>query len=296
MTEWWAGLGAVEAVIDCDGSSHRLRWAEGTLTAVDHDDPESERALAAIGGAPCPCIEILDAWTAHATDLHVLVLAPRGPSERLVPIQPGRPGRVPGYSAQRLGALPVAASPPVGTMIAPGGGRTVFRGVRPVRPGGAGPGAPGDQPDLVRLLHLGGGLPDRLIATVLAHWSARLDRVGNGSEDADLAVVRPAMAAALYGRAAAAVRAWLRNDDLRVTVTMIDRSAPPSLTRTPDAVSLALPFSWLPEVWSRGLATVLDRFCLSASIAVHGDRIRWDLATVGPDGGDAAPVTIEGPG
>ena len=306
MSEWWAGLAPAEALIECNGTDHRLRWSEGALETLDHGDPESERALAAIGATPCPCIETLDAWTAHATDLRVLTLAPRGPFEGLVPVQLGR-GRVAGlnasHAARRVtqGASRGWATSAGGGMAtgAQAGGRTVYRGVRPLRPGGPVAGSPvPQQPDtepLIRLLYLDGGLPERLIATVVAHWSARLEAAEAGAEREDLGWARPALTAALYGRAATAVRAWLRNDELRVTVTMIDGQTPPSLTRTSEGVALSLPFSWLPRVWSPGLATVLDRFCLSATMATEGGRNRWQLTTVGPTGGDVAPVTIEGP-
>lgn len=305
MSEWWAGLAPAEALIECNGADHRLRWAEGALETLDHGDPESERALAAIGATPCPCIETLDAWTAHATDLRVLTLAPRGPFEGLVPVQLGR-GRVVGFNASPA-ARGIGQGATRGLVRSAGGmatgaqagGRTVYRGVRPMRPGGPVAGSPvPQQPDtepLIRLLYLGSSLPDRLIATVVAHWSARLAAAEAGAGGEDLGWARPALTAALYGRAASAVRAWLRDDELRVTVTMIDGQTAPSLTRTSEGVALSLPFSWLPQVWSPGLATVLDRFCLSATMAIEGGRIRWQLTTVGPAGDDVAPVTIEGP-
>lgn len=302
MTEWWTGLAPAEALVECEGHRHRLRWSRGVLTAVDHDDPESERALAAISGTPCPCIEALDAWTAHATDLRVLVLAPRGPFEGLVP-QQGRPRRVAGYtsSSVRATAAMMTAKAPVWGTNAPSQGRTVYQGARPMRPGVPGAITPSgalqaanEAEPLIRLLYLDGGLADRLIATVAAHWSARLDAAATGTQDPELALARPALTAALYGRAAGALRTWLRNDDLRVTVTMIDRQGDPSFFRAEDGVAVALPFCWLSDVWSRGMATVLDRFCLSATIAARGDRIRWDLVTVGPEG-NTAPVSIEGP-
>jgi hypothetical protein len=51
-----------------------------------------------------------------------------------------------------------------------------------------------------------------------------------------------------------------------------------------------LPFAWLAEVWSKGLATVWGRFCLDAK---SDDGRRWTLTTVGPDLGDSAPLTLE---
>ncbi len=75
---WWAGLPATQLSIDCAGATHRLRWADGELLTLDHTDPAGERTLAALGGAPLPCIDLLDAWTRHSDDIDVLLLASAG--------------------------------------------------------------------------------------------------------------------------------------------------------------------------------------------------------------------------
>ena len=55
---WWAGLPAAEARLDCGGQPHRLRWAAGQLTRLDHtDDLAGEQILSALGGQRFP------AWT-----------------------------------------------------------------------------------------------------------------------------------------------------------------------------------------------------------------------------------------
>jgi hypothetical protein len=59
----------------------RLAWREGELRAPDHAG--AERTLAALGGERCACVEMLDAWHGHASDLRVLVLGSRGSSDPL---------------------------------------------------------------------------------------------------------------------------------------------------------------------------------------------------------------------
>ena len=84
MTEWWTGLAPVETVGPAGAEAHGLAWRDGTFHLLAHPDPDADRALAAFGGAVCPCLDLLDAWE----DAHVgggfLVVAARRPDERLV--------------------------------------------------------------------------------------------------------------------------------------------------------------------------------------------------------------------
>jgi hypothetical protein len=141
--------------------------------------------------------------------------------------------------------------------------------------------------ELVSLLGLGGGLPDRLVASVAAAWSERLA----GSDGAVNGAVAT-LHASMHGRLSAAVRDWLGHSDLEVTLELIDAGQEPTLTMCDGAIRAELSFGWLPEVWSRGLATVMGRFCLAAST---DDGLAWTLTTVGPDVGPSAPVRIELP-
>lgn len=140
--------------------------------------------------------------------------------------------------------------------------------------------------ELPLLLTLGGGLPDRLVATVIAERARRLpDEPGESDEPGDDADAR--LPAALYGRAAAAVRAWLGQPDLSVDVEMIGATSPPSLCADGERLRLDLPFAWLGDVWARDLATIMGRFTLSATGIGNG---QWSLLTVGP--GEEHPRTI----
>lgn len=265
---WWRGLAAAEAKIGCGGREHTLRWAVGKLTARDHSDLDSERILVALGGR-CPCVDVLEAWAAHADDLRVLVLASRGPADPV-----------------RVRAEPQA-----------GRGRSAM--MRSVHAGG-----PADEPEdeVAGLLGLGGPMQDRLTATVAAAWRQRLR---DGDADAGLTAAGPALHAALYGRVTAALRAWTGRPDLPVGLTMIDEGQPPSLAGRGGEIAAALPFGWIIDVWARGLCTVWGRFILSAdpppppppaaTASPAPAPGEWVVSAVGPDLGPQRPIRLPEP-
>jgi len=270
---WWVGLAPAQATVECGGQAHRLRWKDGALGVLDHRDPDGERALAALGGERCTCIELFDAWCSHARDPRVLTLASRGPSDLLAhqdadPRQPGNPRKAgwhtaPGYAVGR---------------------RTVGRGGPAATAIGPGPPAGNSEQRLGDLLTLAGGLSDRLVATVAAHWRQQL-RAGGGGP------VRAQLNAALYGRALASLQPW-RESESDVHVIMVDEGEQVAAFEREGTAELRLPFGWICEVWARGLAVVWGRFCLSAH---SDDGLRWELATVGPDLGPPAIVTLQLP-
>jgi hypothetical protein len=278
---WWAGLPAAEARLDCGGRVHRLRWAAGQLTTPDHTgDLEGEQILSALGGQGFPCLDVLESWARHAADPRVLTLASRGPADPLI-TRPRPPSGWSGPTARR------------GRPGPPRGRARSFAMLSHGRP---------DDPDddLIRLIGLGSLLPDRLAATVIATWAERL-RAGADSVDAvrtdELAAARPALHAALYGRAVTALRSWTGQRDLAVALTMIPEDQPPRLARDGDGdgdgggIAAELPFGWLADVWARGLTTCWGRFCLAA--APSGDN--WVLSTVGLELDSPRLVTLGSP-
>jgi hypothetical protein len=48
--------------VPCEGRAHHLAWRDGRITLDDHPEPDSERALAVLGGAVPPCLVQLDLW------------------------------------------------------------------------------------------------------------------------------------------------------------------------------------------------------------------------------------------
>jgi hypothetical protein len=289
---WWQSHPPAEIHLDCSGREHRIRWHDGVLTAPDHDDPAGERALAALGAERCPCIELLDAWARHDDDLRILTMASRGPADHIAPgtdtmSSRGRaaliPGRRPGATAPTYRSSPAAGAGFSVTQLSRSGAVASFGpaagGSRPRRPW---PGSALEETTL--LLMLGGGLPDRLVTTILAVWSQRLAAGDRRAVDEV-----PALTAALYGRVVPCVRAWLGEPDLPVTVDMIDGSEPPGLVGDDDGIRARLPFAWLSDIWARGLAVVLGRFSLG--LFESGDS-RQRVLTVSTDLIDVRPVTI----
>jgi hypothetical protein len=312
MTDWWAGLAPAQTTVSCAGAEHQVRWEAGGLVAVDHDDAEGERALAALGGERCACVDLLDAWERHRADLRVLTLGSRGPAD-LLNLGEGRSGM--GAGAMRRGGSaprPVTTATATARIIASGppwvspsplhgraGAPPGLAGPRPIRAGlrsvmrsppatrGRGGGTPDDE--VIGLLALTGGLPARLQASVAAAWAGRL-----GAGDEQERGSRPQLEAALYGRVAVAVRSWLGRGDLELDLVMTDAATPPVVTWSGrDRLRAELPFAWLVDVWSRGLSSVMGRFCLGASSA---DGIEWTLSTVGPELGETETLTVRLPG
>lgn len=147
--------------------------------------------------------------------------------------------------------------------------------------GGDGRGA---EAELLGLLALGGGVPERLQATAAATWARRL-RTGH----ARLQDTLPQLHAALYGRALATLRTWLGEPGLAIELTMADASGGRPLVRSGDGIAVTLPFGWLAEVWARGLAVVFGRLCVAAHTP---DGAHWTLDTVGPDLERLQPIAL----
>jgi hypothetical protein len=148
-------------------------------------------------------------------------------------------------------------------------------------------GAPRHQTEeqTLRLLAAGGRLPDRLQATTAAIWTRRL-RTGH----AQLETARPQLEAALYGRVLRTLRAWLGEPQLTVELTMIGPEEQRRIVHTADGVEVSLPFSWLSDVWMRGLAVTFGRLCIAADTT---DGASWTLDTLGPGLADLSQFTID---
>ena len=296
MNPWWLGLHPAHASVTCGGDTHRLRWEAGALQAIDHGDPEAERTLAALGGERCTCVDLLDAWARHDGDPRVLVLASRGPADPVAPQA--------NWTAQ-LTALPRAVAPSVTlpsratprrnllrrprrpSMAAAGGWSVARSPISPPSPAGHMPPGTQSEGEVIALLGLGGAVPDRLVATVAATWAQRFEQA-----DSELSSTRSTLHASMQGRVCATVRQWLGQTDVPVGMNLIEDRRAPTLTERAGMIQAELPFSWLAEVWSRGLGTVFGRFCLAASTV---DGRTWTLTTVGPDLGPSAPIRIELP-
>lgn len=284
MTPWCAALAPVTLPVACGDQNHELHWAEGILAAPDHPDADRERALAALGAEPSPCLQILDAWTRHADDLDVLVLTSRGPADQ---------------HDSRLRYASHDPAPRYFGMHAPlSQSAMAYGSTASVRPAAMGWAAyrpmsrrryvdvQDETPDdLPRLLSLGSGLPQRLSATVISTWAERIE-----AGDERVSAALPALDAAVYGRLGATLLPWLGRT-AKIEFTLGSADATPAVRRDGDKLKLELPFVWLRDVWATGLAVVLDRFCIEAQQTAPGS---WTLTTIDRDLASTHPITISG--
>jgi hypothetical protein len=304
----WDGLAPTELPIRCGQQDHRVVWAGGELIAADHPDADRERALTALGADPFPCLDLLDAWNRHADDLDVLVLANRGAAEVPLRLDGSDSAWAAGSSAAYSSSLVVRPrggrrraprrlmGGSSGASVGPGGqgGGFGWTSYSPLSGSGArafvggpprmvfGP-EPGQDGEIERLLRAGSGLPERLVATVIAAWVELIDTFDVRVPDAETE-----LRAALYGRLMAVLQGWA-NVSAPVDLTLAGPGQVSAVSRADGRIQVALPFSWLRDVWVPGLATVFGRLCLSAEST--GDD-QWRLQTVGPDLGPARTMTI----
>ena len=250
--------------VDCSGDVHMLVWRGGDLQAANHPDPEAERALVALGGEPCRCIQLLSHWETCRAEPRVLTLGPRGHEPSLEPAdQSRRPGR---------GMFPITTAPTgsgASGMARAALIHTASVGVTAVSTGVQRISRPeGIEDPLFALLTVGGGIPRRLVATVAATLIAGDDPIHAGL-----------LQAALYGRVLTGLIEWLgRAPTLELRIIAAD--APRSLTRDANGgLTAELPLSWLTDVWAPELVTVAGDFVLASTA---GDAGGWDLLTVDP--------------
>jgi hypothetical protein len=305
---WWAALPPAVAEVSCGEQTHRLRWAEGKLIAVDHPDAEGELVLAALGGDRSDCVDLVEAWGRHSDDLEVLAAGPRSAADELTigpedlaelrapglgwaayaPLARARFQTRPMWIRPRLprGAArlrPAGGITRVKTVRASGGarissvsvGRAPATGVRQVRRPGLANEAERERTrrtELLSLLALGPAFQWRLAGTVAAAWAA------GGSRAGDRDAARPALIAALTGRLAPAAQSWLGVDPGRVNVSLQEDTGWGRLALSGDGhargLSAALPVGWLASVWAAGLAVTAGHLVIALA------EVAWPDATV----------------
>jgi hypothetical protein len=256
---WWAAFGPVETQVDCGSHKHVIRWADGRLDAASHADAEGELVMAALGGEPPRCVELVQAWGAHADDLEVLAIGPRSAADRVSTVMPGDEvqGLWPGRPSRLIARGGWPSSQPgrlFATAVMARRRRTATWGQTVLRSRGGGVSAPlvavGSRPMISayrsavrrrRVGSSGGGFfrargQDRAETQVtelrmlfaLGHdfqWRLSGAVAAAWSADRpghDRAAARPALTAALAGRLAPIAQAWLGADPGRVDVTLHD--------------------------------------------------------------------------
>jgi hypothetical protein len=287
---WWALLPPAQARVSCGEQAHQLRWSGGKLIALDHPDAEGERVLAALGGDRSECLDLVESWGAHSDDLEVLAIGPRSAADELTldpeeaaQLQYGVPWRPPGraagaYAQLRVGAvlpgllrarlLPHRAPPPRASAFFSGARTSHMIRATHRHP----PGKPERDAErrakLLSVLALGAEFQFRLSATVAAAWA------DGGSRAGDAAVGRPALVAALAGRAAPAAAAWLGTGPDLVDVVPHEGPGWGRLEDGGQRLTVALPVGWLASVWAAGLAVTAGHLVVAVTEA------SWPDATV----------------
>jgi len=305
---WWALLPPADALVSCGDAEHRLRWADGRLTAPDHPDAEGELVLAALGGDRSRCVSLIESWGRRGEDLEVLAVGPRSAADelRLTPAAadaPAPPGALRGggggwfayapltrrsYPAHRVWAWPGRPGPPAAALAARRRMAVAAISSHRLRGGGAGIRRARGQPardeagraaerraELLSLLALGPRFQLRLSATVAAAWA------DGGSRAAGRNAARPALIAALAGRLGPAATAWLGIDPGAVDVSLHEDAGWGRLAAPGGRLDAALPVGWLASVWAPGLAVVAGHLVVAVTEAA------WPAATV---------LAVPGPG
>jgi len=274
------------ARLDCSGQRHAIRWEAGELVALDHEDPEGERALVALGGARTTCIEVLSAWSRQKESAGLLSSLSRG---TLDPVRAGASPQVrglhPASMTPRNVVMPARGARPLGQWVTQVG---TARASAVLAAAGAPPitgtAFPAFEEDIVILAGLGHEMTLRLVSTVTAVLLDRMD-------GPDGSVVRPALEASLFGRALTALRTWLAVPDLEVDLMVTGPDDAPSLAWDGEGpAELRLPLDWVVSVWGRGLAVVAGRFGLRV---VDANSRRTTLTTVASDLSSPQRLVIE---
>ena len=314
---WWAAFGPATAEVSCGDGMHTLRWADGSLTAVEHPDAEGELVLAALGGDATPCLDVVRAWGRHSDDLSVLALGPRSAADRLtittemldevspaggqgISVVRSRQGstfvlsrRAGGFAAARSTPMRV----PAGRASHMAARRAAVSRLMSMRR--LGPDSDGDdeRATRLRLLALGEPFQWRLSGAVAHAWSADGEHAGTRDR------ARPALTAALTGRLAPAAADWLDVDPATVAAAVHDGAGWGELSVSSAGsvrhLRARLPVSWLATVWAPGLALVQGRLVVRvldaawpsarvlalrapgdepAELAVRYDKDRWSVA------------------
>jgi hypothetical protein len=290
---WWAAFGPAEMRVSCGGGQHVLRWAGGSLQAADHQDEEAELVIAAPGGAPTPCVDLVRVWRRHCDDLSVLAVGPRSADDQLTIgaeaidelVSPGRqlPTRPQRPPARRLigpPAPPAAPGPPAAPTVAAGGVSPLVTVIkRPARQVSAGirvtpPLAHffAERAEVLALMALGAPFQFRLSATVACAWCK------GGQHQDELAAAAPALTAALAGRFGPAAAQWLGIDpaDIEAAIHQGTGWGDVELTNSAgkQALHARLPACWLARIWAPGLAVVAGHLIVSVL------RADWPTAQV----------------
>lgn len=295
-TPWWRGLPPTEIEVSCLGSRHRIQWRDGGLVPLEHDDPEGESLLIALGAPAHGCHELLAGWRAHSGDARVLTLGPRSAHDR-VEVDP----REVDLLEEQLSAVSGVRGrrPPAAAASRPGtAGKAPLRSVRSlVLLAGVLAADDADlrsQVELLRLFTLPRPMLDRLVLEVSASLAADLRSAVEEREAGPPAGERhaagaatgpgghprvrggPALVAGAIARVRAAVLVWSasrRADPSRVEVVLASGGADLDVVSPGEReVRVAAGCDWLSAIWARQMS-VVDGHLVTGLVSVEDERV-----------------------
>ena len=264
---WHMGLPTLSGSIDCSGARHRITWRRGKLVLEDHDIL-AEQSLAAFGGKPPMCLQVLEAWRAvRDSELLYELLAGDGTHARdMLAVRKAtheaRVDRAHEMSTSLRDARQRAPMSPLERHAAQQAKRKERRWAT----------------GLIRALPptLRTALALSVIVNAQRQWEDagfRRDHTRH-IERALTAIVRP-----LFERSA---RCWAgvlkRSAGLAIETALLAPGEEPSCTARADQAgaraSLALPISWFTDVWARDIALVDQYFVMGLGQAAgDGDKL-----------------------
>ena len=270
---WHMGLPTLTGSIECSGARHRITWRRGKLVLEDHDIL-AEQSLAAFGGKPPMCLQVLEAWRAvRDSELLYELLAGDGTHARSMlavrkTTHETRVDRAHEMSASLRDARQRAPMSPLERHAAQLAKRKERRWAT----------------GLIRALPpaLRTALVLSVIVNAQRHWEDEEFRRDHAKhiERALTAIVSP-----LFERSA---RCWAgvlkRSAGLVTQTSLLAPGQRPTCTARADQTgaraSLALPISWFTDVWARDIALVDQYFVLGLGPGA-GDEGRLPVLAVG---------------
>lgn len=287
---WYRGVPPVEVEFQVDGElNHRILWRNGCLVLVDHPDLAGEEALVALGGEPCLCLEVLQAWREAEqpqftqTSWLEMETRPRSPWQGLRSAQELVSGWRVRRSLRGLTSARAALVPPAGA-------------------GGFGGGASRPRGDIARRIR--GEMHEQLVGSLPFEL---LERLGLGLVVRELRAGEPVTEMALIhlrehvvDGLSRCVRAWgptSRPPHVDVQLWLTTKAAPQVVGLVEHQlgyVEAVLPSRWLTAVHARGLAVVDDCFVVDAALerSDHGTVEAVHLARTCTEGWTPAQRTM----
>ncbi|MGD0558767.1 MAG: hypothetical protein ABSA93_27790 [Streptosporangiaceae bacterium] len=237
---WYQSFPPADAYVPCAGQWHEIQFHNGELQLPGHPDAEAELVLAALGGDIPECVEVAQAWNHRKTDVGLLMVLPRSAQDRITVSW----NDVETFESPQRGAVTLSggAAMSIPTSLPPNAPPRLRQMRDEALRGRA------RHLELLRLLALGHEFQVRLAGCIAANAG---DASPGGSKTPGES--SPALAAALAGRAAPVVARWLDINPDDVTVAVHEGPGWGSVFAADDEAWVALPVSWLWEVWACGV-------------------------------------------